>query len=191
MKTKELGCIFLGAMATLAVFNRADADSATYIMRGNGSGFFNGVAFSDRDFSLTATADTDNIIGGPVFTLVNDMTDVFIDGIGTDILTNEIQTVSNQNTDLAGFGDNNLNLGIHFANNPVFATYDLSTSLPETPGVPVFNSGINFTTSSGSVSWSDVTSISFQAIVVPEPAAATPLLFGLLISIASLARHRR
>ena len=168
-KTITLACVLVSIAGSTAIPGNGWAAPVTYIVRGNGSGLMNGVNFADQDFTITASADTANIMGGPIFVVINDSTQVAIDGLGMDDFTNEVQTVSNQLTDLAGFGDNGFSLGVQFANNPVFSSYDLSTSLPETLGAPVFNGGISFPTVNGSVTWTDVTTVSFEAIVVPEP----------------------
>ena len=180
-KTIKLASVLIWIAVSTAISENGWAASVTYIVRGNGSGLMNGMAFTDQDFTITASADTANIMGGPVFVVINDSTQVAIDGLGMDDFTNEVQTVSNQNTGLAGFGDNGFSLGVQFVNNLIFSSYDLSTSLPETPGAPVFNSGISFPTVNGGVTWTNVSTVSFEAMVVPEPTLGRLwVLYGLL-----------
>lgn len=155
-------------------------------MRGVGSGIFAAEVFASATFTIVGRADTDDIVPflsqSEGFRVINASTVVSVEGIGEGLFTNEIQTAVNNTFRSAGFGDTITGLGIQFARDPVFATYDLRTSFPETFGEPSFNAGSRFPTTFGSIEWSTVTSLSFEAVIVPEPAAG----LGALLAVGLL-----
>lgn len=162
----------------------------TYIYAGHGGGSLGEAIFSDRAFTITALADTDNIApwssagGGPQNTHIS--TTIDIGGLG--LLT--INTPSH--TWLAagccgGLGQN-LSLNWITIDAPALVSvgYDLSTNIgPIVDNTPShFNQFANVSTSGGLLSFRDISDVTFSAITgtvaVPEPTTISLLCLGLI-----------
>jgi hypothetical protein len=117
---------------------------------------------------------------------------VFVSGIGTATFTIPTINVANQGIPAVGIGAPNQNLAILFANNnSAFASYDLSTSLGPITGSPTFNGLGSFGTTVGPFFLSAVSTVTFQAIVVPEPSILVLLGFGFICVKSQLLRRGR
>jgi hypothetical protein len=81
---------------------------------------------------------------------------------------------------VAGISAPNQNMTILADSSPAFSIYDLGSSLSLVSGSPLLNPDTGFGTTAGDFSLSSVSSVSFQAEVVPEPSAFA------LIGLASL-----
>ena len=153
----------------IGVAGRAEADLATYMETGVGSGSLDGTAFTDVPFTLVATADTNNVTGGPpIFSVPNDALTVAVSGI-TATFTIPTITVSNQGVPDAGFGAPLQNLAVLFVGSSVFSSYDLRSSIGPISGTPLFNPGAAFATTDGSFVLTAVSSVTFQATVGGTP----------------------
>jgi len=145
-----------------------------------GSGSLGGTPFTDALITLTANADTANVtntFSGQLFLVNNASTTVDVAGIGPGIFTEVITTSVYHPNQTAGISDPSA--GILDVVNPVFATYDLTTSVGPVSGSAHFNIGLVFPTTAGNF---EIDSTSgqgtFQATSVPEPATLTLTAIG-------------
>jgi hypothetical protein len=160
--------------------NRSDAAFITYTETATASGSLGGVAFNDVLVTLSATADTTNIVAAPLFFSVTPTTaTVTVAGLGSAAFTSKTFDVfDNQTfitggiTGMAGFGDSaeGTLLG---DSNAAFASYALATPIGPLTGSG-FASGTlaSFATTGGDFVIAFATSPAiFTATTVPEPSS--------------------
>jgi hypothetical protein len=171
----------------------ASATPITYFYSGTGYGQLGNSTFSDAHFAITALADTSNITswiyaaGGPQNTHLSAVID--ITGLGSFSITTPSHSWMNESPyGLGGLGED------HDANwltlrEDALTHYGLNTPI----GPVVENSPEDFeqvhgvSTSGGALTFSYVSTVSFTAIVAPEP--STLLLLG--IGAISLLGYRK
>jgi hypothetical protein len=175
--TKQASVV-LAALIGMAGFGEARADPFTYTETATASGSLGATRFTDAFVTLTATADTSQIMTGQRFFQVNNLTTtVSVSGLGTAAFTNRTQTFNDQSFPGAGITDL---VDILDVDNPALATYDLRTSIGPLTGVTVgFNPGTHFATTSGDFVLNSVSGSTFQATAQPAPEPSTLALFGL------------
>ena len=172
--------IFIVSIVSAALCWTAAASPATYTLSGTGTGSLGTDPFSDASFSITATADTSGISESlGVFLLSNSIATLFVSGVGSATFTVPTMMVDNT-AGAAGISAPNQNMTILANFSPAFSSYDLGSSLAPVLGTPAFNPGTGFGTTAGDFSLSSVSSVIFQAEVVPEPSAFA------LLGLASL-----
>jgi hypothetical protein len=179
VNAKVLAAFLLVAAGALST--EASATLITYTETVDATGSLNGVAFTDDLLTITAVGDTSSIIGGSGVFVSILPTDFTLSGGGSGAFTDTIQVVSNQNTKVAGFGDNTTNEAILFTANGVFASYDLSTVIGPVSGGSVFNGGVPFATSAGNLVINSVSgNATFTASTgaVPETSTWAMMLIG-------------
>lgn len=173
-KLPFLACLFL----SVAVFSgTVMADEITYETTVIASGTLGGASYTDQLVTITGVGDTEDVeTNGPVHTLFSGLvTTVEIDGLGTAEFTDAIQAVSNNNSELGGFGNTSNSTGLFFVDNEIFETYDLRSEVGPVSGtaIPVF--GVPHQTTAGAFRINTVSgSATFAASVktVPEPSSA-------------------
>jgi hypothetical protein len=104
---------------------------------------------------------------------------LFVSGLGTTTFTIPTINVNNRNNFSAGISAPNQNRAILSVSNSVFLSYDLSTSLGPVTGTPLFNRNVGFGTTAGDFSLTSVLTVTFQAVLVPEPCINCLLIVGL------------
>jgi hypothetical protein len=179
MPSKNCVCLLIMVAIGFVVPISADADPVTYIYAGIGTGSLDSVAFVNAGFTITASADTDNITvwpnaqDGPQNTHLN--TTIEINGLGI----HTILTASHSWMNGEGNGSGGLGGYMHGGNwitliEPALIDYGLDTSIG-----PVFerspanvNQFRNVSTSGGTLDFESSFVVSFTSVVIPEPTAA-------------------
>ena len=157
------------------------------------SGSLGATNFTDAAVSIYGLGDTDDVLVSGSANLLRDnfLVTFEIDGVGSGQFTDTIQAVSNNNSDLGGFGNITQGFGLAFIQNSAFATYDLQSSLDTVSGPANFVFGIPHETTEGSLRILSGSFGTFTASVgnnVPEPGSALAMaLVGTLFAF----RRRR
>jgi PEP-CTERM motif len=185
----------LVALATVLLLPfAASASPITYIYSGVGDGSFNGTAFDDASFTITATADTANIGVWSSADLQNTHSSatVTISGFaGTFSFSDPTHTWIAESCCM-GFGQNlGKNLLTFF--DPAIASvgYGLATALGPVTDLTAGTQGqfVNEATSGGALTITSVNEATFQAVAVPEPSTYALMALG-LAGVAFAARRR-
>jgi hypothetical protein len=103
---------------------------------------------------------------------------VSVSGIGTGTFDIPTITADTPPLSVVGIGAPIQDRAILFVSNPAFVAYELSTSIGPLSGPAMFNPGEQFGTTLGNFSLTSVSTVTFQAVVVPEPATASLLALG-------------
>jgi hypothetical protein len=163
-----------------------------YTFTGTGSGSFGADQFSDASFSITSIADTGNIQEtSGIFKVPDSVATVWVSGLGSATFT--VPTINVGNTVVGRVGISGSIMAILFNGDPAFASYDLSSPIGPVTGIPIFNPGLGFSTTSGNFLFTSVSSVTFQAEVVPEPSVVALLgvgFVGLAFRYQSRRKHR-
>lgn len=168
------------------------ADPITFFHRGVVRGTFNGQPLPITPFQIVATADTDDVTEGPpgLFVWHEKPARLDLTGIGSFTLDLSTYTYWNRSADTGQVGVSSIEDGILIGPvTPGLVDWDMQSSIG-----PVFGNGtitgVPLDTSGGTLDPIQVTDtqMSFQAIVVPEPATATTLC---LVAFAAAGALRR
>jgi hypothetical protein len=154
-----------------------------------GSGSLNGVAFSSKKVTITATADTASITteGQTLYVPVLSST-LLIDGFEATTFVGTHRVFNNKTVAIAGFQRGPTDArDILDVRNSAFSSYNLSTSIGPLAGSTLGNGGALFTTAAGNFALTSFGSGTFTAAAVPEPATMATLAIG----AALVARRRR
>lgn len=165
----------------------AQASPITYVYDGFGTGILGGSPFTDAAFTITASADTDNITawpyasGGPQNTHLSTLIDIA--GLGSfSITTPSHSWISALDTGRGGLGEN-LDGNWITLEEPALIGYGLDTVLgPVLENSPLHvNQFNNVATTGGALDFSSISSVTFTAI--PEPATLILLGLGGLVAV--------
>jgi hypothetical protein len=185
--------IIFGIVLIVALDWSAEASPAIYTL--SGIGFCElGTSYSQNaSFTITSTADTSDIVQGSdqgdnYFAVTNSTATVSVSGLGTAMITDSTITVANQDGS-AGIGDLSVDLPILYDANQAFVSYDLSTSLEPITGTAILNSEDYCNTTVGIFALGSISSVTFQADVVPEP--STFALLGIALVGLFLRRQKK
>ena len=162
----------------------------TYTFSGIGSGqVFGGAFFNNAPFTISLSADTDNVVP-LLFPTHPELTAVIVDcssstfsitGLGTGMFT--VPTVVFDNLSLGALGFSvavpaGLPSDVLDIKAPDFFSYGLTTSIG--PVGPVDSSYLSFImpTTLGNLALSSASTISFDAVIVPEPSTILMVVGG-------------
>lgn len=183
--------VFKLLLLTAIVAAGVSAGPITFTFSGTGSGTIGGNPFASSAFTITALADTVNIVplsGGGGFSLDNSSASITIAGQGTFSFTTATREFVNNNSSGVGFS-RGTQFGadlVYAASNPAFATYALDTSIGPFVGVGQLLQWSNptVTTSGGTLVFDNGNpTVTFQATLgaaVPEPGSYVLILSGIL-----------
>ena len=175
--TFSIGCsvLLVGLTAT------TQASPIRYSWSAIGTGVLNTQAFADAEFTIVATADTDDVVQPPgAWTVANVFASVSVDGAGADVFSGEIRVTNNLSLRRVGTGDDSNNSAVLFVDNDVFVGYDLKGPFGPVVGPPAFSSGVTFDTTAGEFSITDVSTVTFVAVLIPEPTTLALVAIGLM-----------
>ncbi len=195
--------IFICGVVLLVLSPMVQAGSTIYTFTGTGSGSLNAIPFSDVSFIITSTADTTNIgLGTPfgLWTVPASATTISITGIGSATFTIPTEIFINFVVGAVGITAPEQNIDIFNIKNASFysqdlnfpSSYTLSSSVDQVTGPVYFapySFGFTFDTTAGAFYMSSISSVNYDANVVPEPSSYALLSVG-MTGLAFLARAR-
>lgn len=187
-----------GIVASLCSSLSAQGTLMRYSFEGTASGNLGAQQFTNASFRIVGIADTANLVvspgspGKPVSHVTNTVTFVDLPGIGSGVLLDTVQTVDNKVTGLVGFGDLTQFTGLLFGRSPLFASYALTEPIGP---VPVeLNSFLVFDsepTTAGELRLGSYSSMTFQAMAVPEPSCWFLSALGVAVMGGAFWRRKR
>jgi hypothetical protein len=158
------------------------ADPINYYFRGTGIGSFaGGAAFTNADFVINLSADTNDIeeFQPGLFDVVGPAV-IDVDGVGSATFLVNTRVFDNHSVPALGFSlARPASLDLLDLFDGAFASYSLDTSFgPIVETDPFSSQFVNISTSLGSLTFTSVAVVSFQAVLIPEPLAIIPALSG-------------
>ena len=186
--------LFLSCLLVCGLFGSlVSADEITYELNTVASGSLGGVQFTNQGLTIRAVGDTDNVTTSGSLNLLNVdvLVSVEIVGLGSAEFTDAVQVVSNNNSDLGGFGNTSTSSGLIFINATEFETYDLRSEIGPVSGTAIINGGTHGTDGGNLFLISSTTTGTFEArfSAIPEPGSA--VVFVLMTSAAAMRRQNR
>jgi hypothetical protein len=185
--------IMATAAACSAIAGAAYAAPITYTMSGIASGRLGATDFADANFVVTATADTGTVNSlGPGVPCNDPQAATFtIGSVGSGSITTPLSVAANAGWQLLTFAQGRCtDNGLMWTNgrSPQIDTYDLAGDIGPLPlAMPSAPPGIVVDTSAGSLAFSKVAGLSFEAQVIEPTAVPTLTESGLLLLTIVLA----
>lgn len=107
--------------------------------------------FTNKVVSIVGCGSIDDVfMSGNSYLLREEFSaSVFIEDIGTADFVDELQAVSNTNSELGGFGNTSSGSGLIFVSNEAFADFDLMSSIDPLTGQAIITIGIPHATDAG------------------------------------------
>lgn len=136
----------------------AHSDTITIEATAFADGSLANQSFSNTFIRITGIGDTDNVVtsGNANLLLKGFEVSIEIEGIGSAVFSDVIQAVSNNNSDLGGFGNTSNEFGLLLIFNDAFGTYDLLGDLDPVSGFGVIVIGVPHQTTAGSLRFFDI-----------------------------------
>jgi PEP-CTERM motif len=188
----RLTAIAFGIIALTSV--RAIATPIEFILSGVGAGELNKVDFTTSSFVITSFGDTDNrIVGSNYYQILHGSSSININGIGTVQILTQTSTAVNSGNQII-YGDVETNLGLVYGPfTTQFNSWDMTTGIGPISASGGIGEWISspVLTNDGSLDFFDsinTITLTFQAILVPEPSTLALLALGLIALL--LARRR-
>jgi len=165
----------------------AHASPIEYRLVGDASGSVDGVPFTGA-FETVLGADTDDIFHGKGFHLVFGETTIDLEGYGEGLVIDGTAFAATNDGDASNVALLNTFLmdEILAAFDPSIESYDLDGAFGPVTDADPFHFFVSVETSFGPVTFDDVSTLTFEAVIVPVPWTAT-VVGGVLI----VARGRR
>jgi hypothetical protein len=191
---KSLGSLGI-TVASLLFSLSAQAAPITYIYDGFGTGTLGGSPFTDAAFTITASADTDNITvwpnGGYIPQNTHLSTVIDIAGLGSFSITTPSHSWMLGSGGGSGGLGRNLSLNWLTLTEPALIGYGLDTSIgPVLENSPLHASQFrDVATTGGTLAFSSITEVTFTA--APEPSTLIFLLTLGALGVVPLAWRRR
>ena len=115
------------------------------------SGSLGSENFSSQTVTITGIGNTDDVFVSGSSNLLLDGLEVSVevDGMELAVFTDAIQAVSNNNSNLGGFGNTSNGNGLILVFNDAFSSYDLLTNLDTVTGFGVIVNGVGHETTVG------------------------------------------
>jgi hypothetical protein len=177
---------------------QAVATPITYIYSGNGTGQLGSSPFFNANFTITALADTINIkpwgdaVGGPQNTHLSTMIDIA--GVGSYLITTPSHTWMDGSHDGSGDGGLGKNLGVNWImfEEHTLADYGLNTPIgPVLEDLPTdVEQFHDISTSGGLLKFDSISTVTFTAIITPEPSSGILFLVGFFATQLHRTRRR-
>jgi hypothetical protein len=177
-------------LAFVLVCSRASGAPITFIYHSVGGGTLDGVPFAASNFTITARGDTSNRYSFEgALVIDHDSTHIVIDGVGAFDFVSGLRTFLSG--ELVGFGreyTGEFTSGdlVYAPFNSDLAAWDMTTSFGAISGEGTlfqWDSDPPVATNGGVLIFADATpTVTFQALVVPEPHVAELALAGLAVA---------
>lgn len=129
------------------------AETITIEVRTVATGSLGTANFTNAMVTITGVGDTANVVANGSVNLLLEGIEVSVDveGVGSAVFTDAVQAISNNNSELGGFGNTSNSFGLITVFNPAFSEYDLLTDLEPVSGFGVIVIGIPHQTTAGSL----------------------------------------
>jgi hypothetical protein len=160
--------LFISGVVLFLTTNIVNAEPINYTFTGTASGNVNGAAFSNADVTITAFADTGNVLfdGYNLYQVIPSSTTVDIAGVGSGTLTGEVVVFNMQAFNYSFAGLQQDAMDIVTVESLDLETYDLKTSFgPLSPGYLSLYGSLNIPTTMGTVVFNSAGDFVFQAEV--------------------------
>lgn len=168
--------------ALAALSTAAPAAPYVYTITATATGALDGTSYTNALVTLTATADTANVLGGGGVFIVPATVTVSVAGVGADAFTGPFDVFDNQNTLIGGLDQTDGTGDVLDTVDPAFGTYDLRSPIGPVTGGAIYEFGTGFATTRGLFHIDAATTSTFTASpqAVPEPSAFAALGVGAL-----------
>jgi hypothetical protein len=156
------------AVTMLLSTNIVTAEPINYTFTGTATGSVDGAVFSNADVTITASADTENVLfdGYNVFNVIPSSATINIAGIGSGTLTGEVVVFNQQAFNYSFAGLQQDNMDVVTVEGLELEIYDLKTSIgPLSPGYLSIYLSLDIPTTMGTVVINSAGDFTFQAEV--------------------------
>jgi hypothetical protein len=175
----------------LSIGRPAHAALIDYTFSGTFDGSLNGVGYSDQNFTITLVGDTSNVtFGGGEYSNTASAATFTVGGTQGTLTGTSNEIVSNPSFSSGTiiFGQAQPGPAFVAEGGTGFGTYDLTTAYLLTLASGVSQTmGSTYLTSLGNLVFNNITSVSFQASLIPTPLPSTLPLLAAVVAILGIA----